>query len=199
MEIAQDYVENREGFGINSPTASVQIKLGHIAHQIQIRRQLPCMRHGSSTRATAPARKCPWPRFMSPTPCTTQPMWRSYSNGARGFSRNTILEWIYRAARSARLVDGATEVHMMVLARFMRGGGPGLLQWGRPARPSDSGRFATSARPTGPAVFGRPEDRLHVRTQKSGSVTIGLKPQRTPLSCETILDRRCWIDLLGRG
>jgi YfiH family protein len=35
--------------------------------------------------------------------------------GARGFSQDSIAQWIYRSARSARLVDGASEVHMMVL------------------------------------------------------------------------------------
>ena len=39
-------------------------------------------------------------------------------NGARGYSKDTVLEWIYRYARQARLVDGASEVHKMVLARF---------------------------------------------------------------------------------
>src|SRR4029079_8589367 len=39
-------------------------------------------------------------------------------NGARGYSKDTVLEWIYRYARQARLVDGASEVHRMVLARF---------------------------------------------------------------------------------
>ena len=51
-------------------------------------------------------------------------------NGARGFSKDTVLEWIYRAARSSRLVDGATEVHMMVLARFMREEGRDFWAWG---------------------------------------------------------------------
>lgn len=37
--------------------------------------------------------------------------------GARGYSRDTPLEWMYRYARQARLVDGASEVHKMVLAR----------------------------------------------------------------------------------
>jgi acyl-CoA dehydrogenase len=50
-------------------------------------------------------------------------------NGARGYSKDTILEWIYRAARSARLVDGATEVHMMVLARFMHEEGRDFWRW----------------------------------------------------------------------
>ena len=42
-------------------------------------------------------------------------------NGARGYSKDTPLEWIYRYARQARLVDGASEVHKMVLAKsFMQ-------------------------------------------------------------------------------
>ena len=51
-------------------------------------------------------------------------------NGARGYSKDTILEWIYRYARAARLVDGASEVHKMVLARFMREEGRDFWRWG---------------------------------------------------------------------
>jgi len=40
-------------------------------------------------------------------------------NGARGYSTDTPLEWIYRYARQARLVDGADEVHKMVLERTL--------------------------------------------------------------------------------
>ena len=40
-------------------------------------------------------------------------------NGARGYSTDTPLEWIYRYARQARLVDGADEVHKMVLERHL--------------------------------------------------------------------------------
>lgn len=47
-------------------------------------------------------------------------------NGARGYSKDTILEWIYGAAR---LVDGASEVHKMVLARFMREEGREFWNW----------------------------------------------------------------------
>ena len=50
-------------------------------------------------------------------------------NGARGYSKDTILEWIYRYARQARLVDGASEVHNMVLARFMREEGRDFWRW----------------------------------------------------------------------
>ena len=37
--------------------------------------------------------------------------------GGMGYSKDTPLEWIYRYARCAKLVDGASEVHKMVLAR----------------------------------------------------------------------------------
>lgn len=51
-------------------------------------------------------------------------------NGARGYSKDTVLEWIYRYARQARLVDGADEVHKMVLANAYRDEGPGFWRWG---------------------------------------------------------------------
>ena len=51
-------------------------------------------------------------------------------NGARGYSKDTVLEWIYRYAREARLVDGADEVHKMVLSRHMREEGRDFWRWG---------------------------------------------------------------------
>ena len=50
-------------------------------------------------------------------------------NGARGYSKDTVLEWIYRYARQARLVDGADEVHRMVLNRFLEKEGSGFWHW----------------------------------------------------------------------
>jgi acyl-CoA dehydrogenase len=50
-------------------------------------------------------------------------------NGARGYSKDTVLEWIYRYARQARLVDGASEVHNMVLARLMQNEGRDFWSW----------------------------------------------------------------------
>jgi acyl-CoA dehydrogenase len=49
--------------------------------------------------------------------------------GAKGYSKDTILEWIYRYARCARLVDGASEVHMMVLARAYGKNGDDFWSW----------------------------------------------------------------------
>jgi acyl-CoA dehydrogenase len=50
-------------------------------------------------------------------------------NGARGYSTDTVLEWIYRYARQARLVDGADEVHQMVLNRHLGEEGRGFWSW----------------------------------------------------------------------
>ena len=54
-------------------------------------------------------------------------------NGARGYSRDTVLEWIYRYARQARLVDGADEVHKMLLNRHLAQEGAGFYAWERGA------------------------------------------------------------------
>ena len=50
-------------------------------------------------------------------------------NGARGYSKDTILEWVYRYARQARLVDGADEVHKTVLNRALEKDGRGFWRW----------------------------------------------------------------------
>jgi len=50
-------------------------------------------------------------------------------NGARGYSKDTVLEWIYRYARQARLVDGASEVHKAVLARLLMSEGDDFWAW----------------------------------------------------------------------
>lgn len=50
-------------------------------------------------------------------------------NGARGYSTDTVLEWIYRYARQARLVDGADEVHQMVLNRLQSDDPNGFWTW----------------------------------------------------------------------
>ncbi len=49
--------------------------------------------------------------------------------GARGYSNDTPLSWMYRYARQARLVDGASEVHKMVLARFALEEGVDFWSW----------------------------------------------------------------------
>jgi acyl-CoA dehydrogenase len=130
VEIAQDYVARREGFGIKlADRESVQIKLGQLAHQIQIGRLLTMhaawkLDQGDRARKEVSMAKVQVADTLHQAADTAIQL-----NGARGYSKDTILEWIYRAARAARLVDGASEVHNMVLARFMREEGRDFWTW----------------------------------------------------------------------
>jgi acyl-CoA dehydrogenase len=130
LEIAQAYVNNREGFGIKlADRESVQIKLGQVAQQIQIGRLLTMhaawkLDHGDRARKEISMAKVHVADTLHNAADTAIQL-----NGARGYSKDTILEWIYRASRAARLVDGASEVHNMVLARFLREEGRDFWTW----------------------------------------------------------------------
>ncbi|HEY4141981.1 MAG TPA: acyl-CoA dehydrogenase family protein [Pseudolabrys sp.] len=131
LEIAQEYVNRREGFGIKlADRESVQIKLGEVAQQIQISRLLTMhaawmLDQGGRARKEVSMAKVHVADTLHKAADVAIQL-----QGARGFSKDTVVEWIYRAARSARLVDGASEVHMMVLAKFMREEGRDFWQWG---------------------------------------------------------------------
>jgi acyl-CoA dehydrogenase len=132
IEIAQAYVENREGFGIKlADRESVQIKLGQVAHQIQIGRLLTMHAAWKLDQGDRARKEVSMAKVHVADTLHNAADVAIQLNGARGFSKDTVLEWIYRAARSARLVDGATEVHMMVLARFMRQEGRDFWNWGK--------------------------------------------------------------------
>lgn len=130
MEIAQEYVNRREGFGVRLvDRESVQIKLGDLAHRIQIGRLLTMhaawkLDQGDRARKEISMAKIHVADTLHQSADTAIQL-----NGARGYSKDTIAEWIYRYARSARLVDGADEVHKMVLAKFLREEGGDFWSW----------------------------------------------------------------------
>ncbi|MGD9769480.1 MAG: acyl-CoA dehydrogenase family protein [Pseudolabrys sp.] len=131
VEIAQAYVAERTGFGIRlADRESVQIKLGEVAQQIQIGRLLTMhaawlLDQGSRARKEISMAKVQVADALHQAADLAVQL-----QGARGYSKDTVAEWLYRYGRSARLVDGATEVHMMVLARFLREEGTDFWQWG---------------------------------------------------------------------
>ncbi|ADZ72576.1 acyl-CoA dehydrogenase family protein [Polymorphum gilvum] len=131
MEIAQDYVSTRTGFGIRlAERESVQLTLGEVAHAIQIGRLLVMhaawkLDQGDRARKEVSSAKIHVADTLFKAVDTAIQL-----NGARGYSTDTILEWIYRYARAAKLVDGASEVHKMVLARFYGKEGSDYWQWG---------------------------------------------------------------------
>jgi len=117
MGIAQDYVDARAGFGVRlADRESVRLMLGAVAHDIQIGRLLTMhaawkLDQGDFARKEVSMAKIHVADALHRAVDTAIQLC-----GARGYSRDTILEWIYRYARQARLVDGASEVHRMVLA-----------------------------------------------------------------------------------
>ena len=119
MDVAADYTENRMGFGVKlSERESTQLKMGEVAHDISVGRLLTMhaawkLDQGDFARKEVSSATLHVAATLHKAVDTAIQL-----NGARGYSKDTVLEWIYRYARQARLVDGADEVHKMVLARF---------------------------------------------------------------------------------
>jgi acyl-CoA dehydrogenase len=118
LDIAADYVAERESQGRKlAERESVQTKLGHCAMQVEIGRLLTMkaatlIDKGDFARKEISMAKVHVADTLHLCADTAIQLC-----GARGYSKDTPLEWIYRYARQARLVDGATEVHQQVLAR----------------------------------------------------------------------------------
>jgi acyl-CoA dehydrogenase len=130
MEIAQEYVNRREGFGVKlADRESVQMKLGAVAHEIHIGRLLVMNAAWKLDQGDRARKEVSMAKLHVADTLHNAADVAIQLNGARGYSKDTILEWIYRYARQARLVDGASEVHQMVLARFMREEGRDFWRW----------------------------------------------------------------------
>jgi len=131
LEIATEYVNRREGFGMKlADRESVQFLLGEAAMDIQISRMLVMhaawkLDQGDFARKEVSMAKIHAADTLHKAVDTAIQL-----NGARGYSKDTVLEWIYRYARQARLVDGASEVHKMVLARNLYAQGNDFWSWG---------------------------------------------------------------------
>jgi acyl-CoA dehydrogenase len=131
MAEAQGYVTEREGFGVRlADRESVRVALGGVAHDIQIGRLLTMhaawkLDQGDFARKEVSMAKAHVADALHRAVDVAIQLC-----GARGYSRDTVLEWIYRYARQARLVDGASEVHRMVLADAYRREGDDFWSWG---------------------------------------------------------------------
>ena len=131
MEIAQDYVGKRSAFGSKlAERENIQVKLGEIAHQIEIGRLLTMRAAWKLDQGSRARKEVSMAKIQVADALHNAADVAIQLNGARGYSKDTILEWVYRYARAARLVDGASEVHKMVLARFMREEGRDFWKWG---------------------------------------------------------------------
>lgn len=130
LEICEPYIREREAFGRRLiEIESVQQMLGEAAMRIEIGRLLVAraafkLDHGDRARKEVSMAKVQVADALHHAVDTAIQLM-----GARGYSRDTPLEWMYRYARQARLVDGASEVHRMVIARELLEKGTGFFAW----------------------------------------------------------------------
>ncbi|WP_224249934.1 acyl-CoA dehydrogenase family protein [Hyalangium gracile] len=131
LEIGGEYVRDRLAFGQTlAEHESVQTLLGDAALQIEIGRLLT-MKAAWKLDAGDFARKEVSMAKIVVADALHQAIDTAIQlNGARGYSKDTPLEWMYRYARQARLVDGASEVHKMVLFRSLQKEGRDFWSWG---------------------------------------------------------------------
>ena len=130
LEIARDYVGRRESFGARlADHEGVQWLLGEAAMAIEIGRLLVMkaawkLDQGDFARQEVSMAKIQVADTLHKAVDTALQLC-----GALGYSADTPLEWMYRYARQARLVDGASEVHKMVLARAYMAAGTDFWDW----------------------------------------------------------------------
>ena len=130
VEIARAYAAERTGFGVRlADRESIQLMLGDLAMKIEIGRLLVmkaawALDQGSFARKEVSMAKVHVANLLHQAADTAIQI-----NGARGYSKDTVLEWIYRYARQARLVDGADEVHKMVLNSSLNAEGSNFWRW----------------------------------------------------------------------
>ncbi len=131
LEVATDYVGERQAFGAKlAERESVQWLLGEAAMDIQVGRLLTMhaawkLEQGDFARKEVSMAKVAVADTLHKAVDTAIQLC-----GARGYSKDTPLEWIYRYARQARLVDGASEVHKMVLSGNLMDLGADFWSWG---------------------------------------------------------------------
>lgn len=130
LEIAQDYAAERYGFGIKlADRESVQLMMGKAAMAIEITRLLVMKAAWELDRGGKAQKEVSMAKVQAANTLHQAADLAIQINGARGYSKDTVLEWIYRYARQARLVDGADEVHQMVLNRALQKQGWDFWSW----------------------------------------------------------------------
>jgi acyl-CoA dehydrogenase len=131
LEIAAAYVRERDSFGLKlADHEGVQWLMGEAAMDIQIGRLMVMhaawkLDQGDFARKQVSMAKVQVAATLHKAIDTAIQLC-----GALGYAKDTPLEWMYRYARQARLVDGASEVHKMVLSRSYMSEGVDFWSWG---------------------------------------------------------------------
>ncbi len=130
LAIAAAYVRERESFGTAlADHEGVQWLLGEAAMQIEIGRLMTMKAAATLDTGDFARREVSMAKVQVADTLHKAVDTAIQLCGARGYSRDTPLEWIYRYARQARLVDGASEVHKMVLAKTYLAEGGDFWRW----------------------------------------------------------------------
>lgn len=131
LEIAHAYVKERRAFGSTLDShESVQIMLGEVAAEIEKGRLLTMHAAWKLDSGDKAQKEVSMAKIHVAETLHKAADVGVQLCGARGYSKDTVLEWIYRYARCAKLVDGASEVHKMVLARSLAKEGNDFWRWG---------------------------------------------------------------------
>ena len=131
LEIASEYARHRKSFGQTlMEHEGVQWMLGEAASRVHLGRLLTMhaawkLAQGDFARKEVSIAKIMVADTLHYVVDTAIQML-----GAKGYSKDTILEWIYRYQRQGRLVDGASEVHKMVLSKYYMNEGDDFFKWG---------------------------------------------------------------------
>jgi acyl-CoA dehydrogenase len=130
LEIAKAYVAERESFGARLVDhEGVQWLMGEAAMAIEIGRLLVMKAAWALDRGEFARKEVSMAKVQVADTLHKAVDTALQLCGARGYSTDTPLEWMYRYARQARLVDGASEIHKMVLARSYMADGDAFWDW----------------------------------------------------------------------
>jgi len=130
LEIAHDYVKERKAFGTAlAEHESVQIMLGDLAAEIEKGRLLTMHAAWVLDQGGKAQKEVSMAKIHVAEVLNRAADMGIQLCGAKGYSTDTVLGWIYRYARCAKLVDGASEVHKMVLARHYAKEGNDFWSW----------------------------------------------------------------------
>ncbi len=130
LEIGTDYIRDREAFGSKLiDRESIQLMMGDAALRLHISRLLVInaawkLDQGDFARKEVSAAKVYVSEALHHAVDTAIQVC-----GARGYSKDTLLEWMYRYARQGRILDGASEVHKMVIAQQLFSDPKAFWQW----------------------------------------------------------------------
>jgi acyl-CoA dehydrogenase len=131
LEIAAEYIAKRESFGMKlDEHEGVQWMMGEAAMDIQIGRMLTMHAAWKIDQGDFAKKEISMAKVQ-----VADTLYKAVDTaiqlcGAHGYSKDTLLEWMYRYARQAKLVDGASEIHKMVMSRQHKDEGIDFWSWG---------------------------------------------------------------------